>query len=259
MSWENNYLNFKNDFESSDAKAAEQRLKSFNSFMSKGLPTKKDEAWKFTSLSDFREIEWKLHDENENTLTHEQMQQISKHLPSEFINFVFVNGKLNSTLSDDKDGLFEILAVESSDFEFDEKNAENRILNLSQAFLAKKINFSVLKQKTIEKTVAGNELRITLHKLTTTKDQMLLLDLSVVATAEGIMLSPENFWSYQNKKSKLIESLFLGNTTASLKKNIQVGMAISKNILSVNQPIEISYRDKRSAVSLIIPAEVLWK
>lgn len=116
-----------------------------------------------------------------------------------------------------------------------------------------------LKWKSIEKTVAGNDLKITLHKLATTKDQMLLLDLSVAATAEDLKLNPENFWVYQAKKSKLIESLFLGNTAASLKKNIQIGMAISKNALSVTQPIEISYRDKRSAVSLIIPSEVLWK
>ncbi len=153
MSWDNNYLNFKNVFGSSNIEASEQRSKLFNSFMTNGLPTKRDEAWKFTSLSDFKEIDWKLNGENENLLTHEQMQQISKHLPSAFINFVFVNGKLNLTLSDDNDGLFEISTIESSDFEFDEKNTENRLLNLSQAFLTKKINFNVLKQKTIEKTV----------------------------------------------------------------------------------------------------------
>lgn len=116
-----------------------------------------------------------------------------------------------------------------------------------------------LKWKTIEKTVSGNELKITLHKVTTTKDQMLLFDLSVMAINEDVKLLPENFWLYQDKKSKLIQSLFLGNTRTSVKKPIQLGIAISKNELLVNQLLEISYRDKKTAVSLMVPSEVLWK
>lgn len=129
------------------------RKKAFSNFLAAGLPGKKDEAWKYTSLNDFKSIEWSFPSENEAVLTHEQMREVSKLLPSDFINFVFVNGNLNRTLSDDSDGLLEIVALEESDFEFDPKNVEDRFLNLSQSFLSKKIVLSVVKQKVIEKPV----------------------------------------------------------------------------------------------------------
>ena len=129
------------------------REKAFRSFLTAGLPGKKEEAWKFTSLNDFKSIEWKFPSENEAVLTHEQMREVSKLLPSDFINFVFVNGTLNRTLSDDSDGLVEVVALEESDFEFDPKNVEDRFLNLSQSFLNKKIVLSVVKQKVVEKPI----------------------------------------------------------------------------------------------------------
>lgn len=153
MSWENNYLNFKNHSALESIKASEQRQKAFDNFLSAGLPTKKDEAWKFTSLSDFKSIEWKSHDEEDSLLTHEQMQEVSRQLPADFINFVFVNGVLNPTLSDDTDGLIEIQEVEEADFTADNQNVEARLLNLAQAFLNKKIIISVSKDKLIDKTV----------------------------------------------------------------------------------------------------------
>lgn len=153
MNWQNNYLNFKNNCALDSVKANEKRQKSFDLFLAAGLPTKRDEAWKYTSLTDFKNIEWKLHDESESDLTHEQMQEISKQLPSDFINFVFVNGVLNQTLSDDTDGLIDIAELEENDFDFDNKNVEDRLLNLSQAFLNKKIVMSVPKQKTVDKPV----------------------------------------------------------------------------------------------------------
>ncbi len=153
MNWENNYLNFKNSSALDSVKANEKRQKSFEQFLTLGLPTKRDEAWKYTSLSDFKEIEWKSHDEAEANLTHEQMQEISKQLPSDFINFVFVNGILNNTLSDDADGLIDLIELSEEDFEFDVKNVEDRLLNLSQAFLNKKINLTVASHKFVEKPV----------------------------------------------------------------------------------------------------------
>ena len=129
------------------------REKAFGNFLARGLPSKKDEAWKYTSLNDFKAIEWALPAEEEAVLSHEQMREVSKLLPSDFINFVFVNGTLNRTLSDDTDGLVEIATLMEGDFEFDSKNVEDRILNLSQSFLNKKIVLSVAKKKMIEKPV----------------------------------------------------------------------------------------------------------
>lgn len=153
MSWENNYLHFKNSSALDSVKANEKRQQSFDKFTAAGLPTKRDEAWKYTSLTDFKNIEWKATEDSNENLTHEQMQEVSKNLPSDFVNFVFVNGILNKTLSDDFDSLIEVGELEENDFICDETNVEGRLLNLAQSFLNKKITLSVSKGKAIEKPV----------------------------------------------------------------------------------------------------------
>lgn len=153
MSWETNYLNLKNQSALDSLKANEKRQKSFDNFLQQGLPTKKEEAWKFTSLTDFKSIDWKTSDPEESQLTHEQMQEISKQLPLDFINYVFVNGTLNRTLSDDEDALIQIAELEEVDFQPKSQNVEERILNLANAFLSKKINLTVAKHKAIEKPI----------------------------------------------------------------------------------------------------------
>lgn len=153
MNWENTYQNFKTRSPLNGIKANESRQKSFENFLSQGLPTKKEEAWKYTSLTKFKDLTWTVPDETESLLTHEQLREISKKLPSDFINFVFVNGTLNSTLSDDADDVLQLTEIEEADFSFDTQIAENRLLNLAQTFLNKKINLSIPKNKTIAKPV----------------------------------------------------------------------------------------------------------
>ncbi len=153
MSWETNYLNFKAKSALESLSANEFRQKSFEKFIAAGLPTKKEEAWKYTSLTDFKEIQWKSFAEDETALTHEQMQEVSRQLPSEFINFVFVNGILNTTLSDDTDGLLKISELQENDFEFDTRKADERLLYLAQTFLNKTIHLDVAPHRTIDKPV----------------------------------------------------------------------------------------------------------
>lgn len=177
MNWENNFLNLsenlrlnfsqnsKNSTASDSIKASEKRQKLFAAFLLSGLPTKLDEAWKYTSLSDFKNTDWKLSRAFDvgltSTLTSTpslelspaQMQEISKQLPSDFINFVFINGTLNKILSDDSDGLLDVVELSEEDFDFEDKNVEERLLNLSQAFLSKKINLSVAKHRVIDKPI----------------------------------------------------------------------------------------------------------
>jgi hypothetical protein len=94
MSWQNSYLLFKNNSPLVSLSANEKRQLSFDKFTVAGLPSRREEAWKYTSLSDFKNIEWKSSDQSGEFLTHEQMQEVSKILPSDFINYVFVNGIL---------------------------------------------------------------------------------------------------------------------------------------------------------------------
>ena len=153
MSWENTYLNFKNNSPLSSLRANEQRQKSFDKFMAAGLPTKNNEAWKYTSLTTFKNIQWLSQEDTKAFLTHEQLLEISKKLPTDFINFVFINGILNATLSDDMDELLQLTEIDENDFIFDDTNVENSILNLAQTFLNKKINISVIQNKTVSKPV----------------------------------------------------------------------------------------------------------
>lgn len=153
MDWQSNYLTFKSRSALGSIEANEKRQQLFSKFLVEGLPSKKQDAWKFTSLNGFKEIEWKTVDENEQHLSHEQMQEVSKQLPSEFINFVFVNGILNQTLSDDTDGLLEILDISAEDLAYDEQNVEKNLLNLARAFLDKKIYLSLPAHKVIDKPV----------------------------------------------------------------------------------------------------------
>jgi Fe-S cluster assembly protein SufD len=152
MSWTENYLQFKSNHAFESLKANELRQLSFARFEKEGLPTKKEEAWKFTSLKPFSEIVWSTA-AGETGLTHEQMLEISKHLPSDFINYVFVDGVLNSTLSDDDEGIFKVSEAGESDFSSDEDAVEARVINLAQAFLNKKIVVELEKNKVIEKPV----------------------------------------------------------------------------------------------------------
>lgn len=153
MNWQTNYLNFKNRAALESLKANELRGRAFSNFESSGLPTKKDEAWKFTSLTDFKNIDWTLHTGEETFLSHEQMQEVSKQLPSEFLNFVFVNGILNRTLSDDPEGFLDIVEVGEQDFKTTVENVESRLLNLAQAFLSHKVEINLAKGRTIEQPV----------------------------------------------------------------------------------------------------------
>lgn len=153
MDWQNNYSQFKTSLALDSLRAAELRHRAFVKFSERGLPSKKEEAWKFTSLKPFSEVQWTVHNGEETYLTHEQMQEVSKQLPSDFHNFVFVNGVLNKTLSDDADSLFEMKEVEESDFNDDQQHVEQNLLNLSQAFLNKKIILTVTKHKTVDRPV----------------------------------------------------------------------------------------------------------
>lgn len=153
MSWESNYLTFKSKSALDSLRANELRQKSFTKFMSEGLPNKKEEAWKFTSLNSFKESNWSLAEETDVGLTHEQLLEISKQLPSDFLNYVFVNGFFNKTLSDDIDDLIEIAELTESDFDFNPLFVENKLSNFAQSFLSKKINLQVLKGKAIEKPI----------------------------------------------------------------------------------------------------------
>ncbi len=149
MSWENNYIQFKSK-ENLDSMAASQlRTDSFDRFLKSGLPTRKEEAWKYTSLNNFKQIEWKSGND-EVHLSALQMQEISKKIPAEFYNIVFINGKLNFNLSDEIPQV-QLNELTSLDFNQSEKHVEVNLLNLANAFLSKKVVIHVNKNQIVDK------------------------------------------------------------------------------------------------------------
>ncbi len=151
MNWESNYLQFKSKANLDSIAANQIRQRAFEHFISQGLPTKKQEAWKYTSLTDFKDIKWESDVEGEETLSHEQMKEISKSLPVEFYNVVLVNGVLHRTLSDDLSDQVQIHEVDTHDFIREENHVDDQILNLANAFLNKKILVKIKKGHVFDK------------------------------------------------------------------------------------------------------------
>ena len=212
MDWQTTYNQFKTRSALDSIRANELRQRSFEKFSQKGLPTKKLEAWKYTSLKDFSQIDWKVHSGEETHLTHEQMQEVSKLLPSDFINFVFVNGMLNQTLSDDPENLLEMQEIVEGDFNSDQMHVESELLNLAQSFLNKKINLIVKKHRTIEKPV-----------------QVVF----VQSSTDSMFLSEKlNVVLEENAELKLLihSFSFINSTADSMNLNISVNCGVSSRL-----------------------------
>lgn len=111
--------------------------------LKKALPSKKEEAWKYTSLTEFKDISWNFKTHDLVNLTHDQMQQLSQNLPSDFYNLVFINGIFNKTLSDDLTEQLEIKNIDDQDLIFDKNHVEKNLLNLTNACLKNKLQINI--------------------------------------------------------------------------------------------------------------------
>lgn len=149
MLTQNNYDLHKLKFPLESLKSADLREKAFLSFNELGLPTKKDEAWKYTSLSEVKAIDWAL-PSDEKLLSHDEMVFVSKQLSSDFYNLVFVNGFLNNTLSD-SDVQFALIDLEEKDFVFDIQMPDSKLANLSRGFGFQKLVLKIAKHTQLDK------------------------------------------------------------------------------------------------------------
>lgn len=151
MNWENSYLQFKTNSNLESIVTNQFRQSSFERFIQNGLPTKKQEAWKYTSLNDFKAVEWQAATTEDENLTDDQMIEVSKKLPKEFYNLVMVNGVLNQRLSDDLTEKVQLQEVSVGDFNQDADHVEEQLLNLANAFASQKILISIQKNSVFEK------------------------------------------------------------------------------------------------------------
>lgn len=225
MTWQNGFLNFKHAAADESLAVNELRHRAFAKFEAEGLPTKSEEAWRFTSLSPFKAIEWSPAETiAEEALSHDQMLAISKLLPSEFTNYVFVNGRLNRTLSDDTDSLIHVSAPQDSDFRFEPTLTERRLLNLSQAFLAKTINITLAKGRELVKPV-----------------QILF-----VQTSEKSLFSSEKLNVRMGESSEMKLILHSTNISCSVPQALNLNISVEAEFNSRLQLIQLQAEEANS-------------
>lgn len=114
----------------------------------KGLPTRHDEDWHYTSVKSLAEGNYVPSTVNPLEPSHETMLEIKARLLPQFTNLVFFNGVLNKTLSDElpKEFTLRELPVET-DFFADTFEA------LNSAYMVKPLALKVAKEVYVEKPV----------------------------------------------------------------------------------------------------------
>ncbi len=147
-----NYTEFKQKFPLGSIKAATLREEAFQRLQKNGLPSKKDEAWKYTSVKSFSEINWSLPTEEQH-LSHEDMKWLSTKLSTDFYNFVFINGHLNQTLSDEFENWISVVETAESDFLNMGADGEIKLIDLALAAATQKICVQIAAGKIIEKPI----------------------------------------------------------------------------------------------------------
>lgn len=137
------FLTFKQNHPLDSIMANQKRDLAFENFVANGFPSKKDEAWKYTSLTHLKDASFDFATD-ENMLSHEDMKWVSGQLDSSYLNVVFTNGFFNKTLSDDVDDFFKVEEINVDDFSLIAPT-EQKVISWSQAFANQKFSFNVTK------------------------------------------------------------------------------------------------------------------
>lgn len=116
--------------------------------LSKGLPTRKDEEWHYTSVKVLGEVNFMPSVFNPIEPSHDTMVEIQKHLNSDFTNIVFFNGVLNKTLSEELPQGFTLRELSEYPSYFDDAFDA-----LNGAYLIKPFVLSLAKETAVEKPV----------------------------------------------------------------------------------------------------------
>ncbi|KHD88496.1 MAG: [Fe-S] cluster assembly transport protein [Bdellovibrio sp. ArHS] len=114
----------------------------------KGLPTRKDEEWHYTSVKVLGETNYTSSAVNPFAPSHDTAVAIKKCLNPEFINIVFFNGVLDKTLTEELPSGFSLRELSEYPTQFDDTFDA-----LNGAYLAKPFVLSLAKETSVEKPV----------------------------------------------------------------------------------------------------------
>ncbi|ASD65211.1 Fe-S cluster assembly protein SufD [Bdellovibrio bacteriovorus] len=116
--------------------------------LNKGLPTRKDEAWHYTSVKALNEGTFLPSAVSPFEPSHDTLVEIKKYLNPEFANIVFFNGVLNKTLSAELPAGVSLKELSQYPAQFDDTFDA-----LNGAYMAKPFVVSVAKETSVEKPV----------------------------------------------------------------------------------------------------------
>lgn len=114
----------------------------------KGLPTRKDEDWHYTSVKTVNELKFSADLGGEVPLSSGVIAEVKKNLNPQFTNVVFVNGVLEKSLTDDLPFGFTL----KEDFEFPTK-FDDAFDAVNGAYSFNPLNISLAKETVVEKPV----------------------------------------------------------------------------------------------------------
>lgn len=131
-----------------DGALASFRQEGFDYAHNKGLPTRKDEEWHYTSVKVLADVNFMPSVFNPVEPSHDTLQVIKKHLNPLFTNVVFFNGVLNKTLSEELPVGFTLRELSEYPNHFDDTFDA-----LNGAYLTKPFVLSLAKETSVEKPV----------------------------------------------------------------------------------------------------------
>ena len=111
----------------------------------------------------------------------------------------------------------------------------------------------------LDKSNKANGLILTVDRIGFSQIDFLLFDLSLKMKGnDSISLKPEDVWVFQNKTSRVINSLFLSGVKLSKENPIKIGISIARSELIKGKPLTIELVGSRTN-SISISEAALWR
>jgi len=108
-----------------------------------------------------------------------------------------------------------------------------------------------------EKKTQVNGLTFELLKVGKSKSGFILLS-GHIRSKENRTIKPEQFWIYQGNQSKIINGLYLSDTSVTPNYPIDFGVSLALSDLEEKKPIILELKSNPN-LTLAIPADILWK
>lgn len=165
------YIAFEDHLED-DSPLHDLRSKAIKTFEAKGFPTKKEEAWKYTSLNSLLKAEYSIFPKQENTI---ELKDVKKYFLHEIDTYkvVFIDGVYNSFLSETTHDKLDVCLLSSAlnkakykpviEAYFNKVAKDDSLTSLNTAFAKEGAYIRIPKHKEVEKPIeiinfsTGNE------------------------------------------------------------------------------------------------------